>query len=99
MEVMKNKEVKELIDIVSKLNGAKQTKAFLRDLMTEKELLEFANRWKAARMLDSGETYQAIEAETGLSSRTIARISQWLNNGMNGYKEMINLHHNGDSSG
>lgn len=72
---------------------------FFRDLLTENEIHEFSNRWKAARMLHHGETYKAIQKETGLSSTTVARISKWLESGMDGYKRMLNqIEHHGDSS-
>ncbi|MBD3244908.1 MAG: DNA-binding transcriptional regulator, partial [Candidatus Moranbacteria bacterium] len=50
---------------------------------------EFANRWKAARMLYNKEPYKKIEQQTGLSSTTIARVSKWLQKGMRGYRGMI----------
>jgi TrpR-related protein YerC/YecD len=66
-----------------------ELKRFLRDLLTENEILEFANRWKAARLLDQRVPYTQIEAETGLSSATIARISKWLVQGEGGYSLLI----------
>lgn len=71
-----------------------EMKKFLRDLLTETELKEFANRWQAAQMLDQKVSYVKIVQKTGLSSATVARISKWLNNGMGGYRLMLNrLHH------
>lgn len=64
-------------------------KKFLRDLLTEKEMKEFINRWKVVRMLDKKVSYEEITKETGMSSTTIARISRWLNNGMGGYQKML----------
>ncbi|MGD0577136.1 MAG: Trp family transcriptional regulator, partial [Candidatus Staskawiczbacteria bacterium] len=46
-------------------------------------------RWQAAQMLDKKISYEKIVKETGLSSRTVARISKWLNKGMGGYKLML----------
>jgi len=71
------------------LKDLKEAKMFLRDLLTEPEIIEFANRWQAAKMLDKKISYSKIEKETGLSSTTIARISKWLNLGSGGYKLMI----------
>lgn len=62
---------------------------FFRDLLTEEEILEFANRWQVARMLEQKVPYSRIERETGASSTTVARVSRWLNTGMGGYKLMI----------
>ena len=71
------------------LKNAGQAKRFLRDLLTEAELIEFGNRWQAAQMLDRGVSYAAIAEATGLSSRTIARIKRWLTSGMGGYKIVL----------
>jgi TrpR-related protein YerC/YecD len=62
----------------------------LRDLMTEKEIIEISARLEAARMLKSGKKYTEITKSTKLSSRTVARISEWLKNGENGYEKAIN---------
>ncbi len=63
-----------------------ECKRFLRDLLTEAEIKEFANRWKVAQMLDKKIPYEEIVKETGMSSTTIARVSKWLTDGMGGYK-------------
>lgn len=65
--------------------------AFLRDVMTEKEILDISSRLEAARMLSAGEKYTTISKQTKLSSRTIARISDWMQNGKGGYKTAISL--------
>lgn len=79
------KKMDELVEAFMLLATAEETGRFLRDLLTENELKECANRWKAARMLRSGESYADIAQATGLSSTTIARVSKWLNSGKGGY--------------
>ncbi len=67
---------------------------FLRDVMTEKEIFEISSRLEAAKMLTEGKKYTEIVAATKLSSRTVARISEWLQNGCNGYQAALNaVHH------
>ena len=66
--------------------------------MTESEIIELGNRWKAAQMLAEEITYPKIQKETGLSTRTIARISAWLKNGKGGYKLALNKIHHHNSS-
>lgn len=89
-----NKKIKELTSAVLLLKNADEAKRFLRDLLTESELIEFGNRWKAARMLSENRPYTEITEQTGLSSTTVARVSKWLNKGMGGYKKIIGrLHH------
>lgn len=71
-------------------------KDFLRDVMTEKEIAEISARLEAAKMLQAGSKYTDIVAKTKLSSRTVARISDWLKNGCNGYQaalKVVNAHH------
>ena len=84
-----NKNIKELIEAILLLRNYGEAKIFLRDLLTEYELIEFGNRWKVARMLSQGVSYLEVEKKTGLSSTTVARVSKWLNNGRGGYRFMI----------
>lgn len=67
---------------------------FLRDVMTEKEIIEISARFEAAKMLSEGKKYTEIVTATKLSSRTVARISEWLQNGCNGYQAALKtVHH------
>ena len=97
---MKNwysKTTKSLFEAILQLKDTGETKKFFRDLLTEAEIIEFSKRWQAAQMLNENVSYEKIEQVTGLSSRTVARISKWLNQGMGGYKLMLNRlnhHHN-----
>lgn len=84
-----NQDTDSLFRVILDLNNLVEVRKFFRDLLTEKELLEFAQRWKVAKMLSAGKVYVDIEKETGMSSTTIARIHHWLKNGMGGYKLMI----------
>lgn len=91
------KENKQLVEAVLALKNADEAKRFLRDLMTEKEIKEFANRLEAARLLSGDEQYKGIIESTGLSSTTIARIQKWLNGSLGGYRLILarlNHHHN-----
>ena len=84
-----NKGVVDLYKAVLSLKTEDECKRFLRDLLTEAEIKEFANRWKVAQMLNKKISYEKIEEETGMSSTTIARVQKWLTNGMGGYKLII----------
>src|SRR5262249_1948620 len=95
-----NKKTDALVQAVLALKTKEEAKRFLRDLLTEPEILEFGNRFKAAQMLSAKQSYTTIRGKTGLSPRTIARISWWLQKGMGGYNLMINrlgLHHHNSS--
>lgn len=84
-----DKEIKELVGVLLLLRNKEEARRFLRDLLTESELVEFANRWKAAKMLSRKISYREIISDTGLSSTTVARVSNWLRGGMGGYKLML----------
>lgn len=90
-----------LFQAILKLKNIDEARRFFRDLLTEPEILEFANRWKVAQMLSKNIAYSKIEKETKMSTTTIARVSKWLNRGMDGYKLMINrlTHHHLASAG
>lgn len=89
MDYLLNKDAKVLYKTILCLKNENECKRFLRDLLTETEIKEFTNRWKVARMLNQKIPYEEIEKETGMSSRTIARINKWLINGTGGYKLML----------
>ena len=93
----KLKNVKSVFKAILTLENESECKKFLRDLLTEAEIKEFANRWKVANMLNQKIDYKTIEKETNMSSATIARISKWLTRGKGGYRLMLKKlasHHN-----
>ncbi len=96
-----SKENKKLLQAILALETSDEAKRFLRDLMTEGELEEFAKRLKTAEMLTEKIPYSVIEKETGFSSTTVARVSKWLNTGEGGYKKILNKmhHHNSIQAG
>lgn len=83
------KENKQLIEAILALKNTNEARRFLRDLMTEKEIKEFANRLEAASMLSKDVQYNTIIEDTGLSSTTIARIAKWLNSSLGGYRLIL----------
>lgn len=84
-----NADARRLFQAILRLKDLDEARRFLRDLLTEKEIIEFAARWKVARMLARKVSYTEIEKETGMSSTTIARIHKWLKRGMGGYRLML----------
>ncbi|MEX0737068.1 MAG: YerC/YecD family TrpR-related protein [Bacteroidota bacterium] len=89
MKAVKQKDIDELFSAIVQLESMEECRNFLRDLLTETEIREFAERWKVARMLSQGTPYTRIEQETGLSSRTIARVHKWMKTGKGGYTMML----------
>ncbi len=83
------REIDHLYRTILRLASVEECRRFFRDLLTETEIHEIAQRWKAARMLSQGFPYTTIERETGLSSRTIARVHKWMKQGRGGYVIML----------
>ncbi len=84
-----NENQKQLVRAVLALQTETETRQFLRDLLTEAEIEEFANRLQAAEMLSDGKSYTDVEKATGLSSTTVARVSKWLQRGEGGYRTIL----------
>lgn len=84
-----NREAIALVRAFLRLRGPREAQKFLRDLMTEDEIEMIVHRWWVARLLHAGRSYREIEQLTGLSSRTIARISRWLKRGEGGYSAQL----------
>ncbi|MDQ5969822.1 MAG: hypothetical protein QG593_339 [Patescibacteria group bacterium] len=94
--VWDSKQAQQLVEALLSIDSAQTMQNFLRDAMTEKEIIEISARLEAARMLTAGAKYTDITKKTKLSSRTVARISDWLQNGCNGYQaalKTLNTHH------
>jgi len=91
--------------VLSKLSNKKEVFNFLRDLLSEKEIIEFSRRFEVAKMLEEKISYSEIEKKTRMSSTTIARISKFLKWENFWYKKAISLlksisdkHHTGHHS-
>lgn len=95
-DIWKNEQTQQFARVLASIDDAKTMQNFMRDVMTEKEIIEISSRLEAAKMLTNGEKYTDITKATKLSSRTVARISDWLQNGCQGYQAAIatlNAHH------
>ena len=94
--VWKTSSPQKLAQVLAQVTDPTIMQNFLRDVMTEKEIIEISSRLEAARMLSEGKKYTEIIEKTKLSSRTIARISDWMQNGQGGYAtavQLIKTHH------
>src|SRR5271157_2915516 len=79
----------ELFRAILKLKTLDEARNFFRDLLTEKEIIEFGHRWRVVRLLARGVPYSEIGRQTWMSSATIARIQKWLKGGRGGYRLML----------
>jgi TrpR-related protein YerC/YecD len=94
--VWKTASSRQFAEVVAAIDDAQTMQNFLRDVMTEKEIIEISSRLEAAKMLQQGKKYTEIVEKTRLSSRTVARISDWMQNGCGGYEaalKIANTHH------
>lgn len=79
-------EMNELFQAILEIKSETEAANFFRDLLTLPELTEFANRWQIVKLLVAGEPYLSISKKLKVSTTTVTRVAQWLNNGMGGYK-------------
>lgn len=89
MEVLHTKEVDALFDAILSLESREECYKFFEDALTVKEILDIAQRLKAAEMLRSGSSYSEVCKQTGMSTATISRVSKALEHGAGGYTLVI----------
>lgn len=82
---------RQLAEVLAAIGDTQTMQNFLRDVMTEKEIIEISARLEAAKMLKAGKKYTEVIEKTKLSSRTVARISDWMQNGCGGYEAALNV--------
>ena len=68
------------------LETVDEAAAFFRDLCTLAELDAMSQRWQIVLLLEQGLPYREIAEQTGSSTATVTRISQWLHHGAGGYR-------------
>ena len=68
------------------LRTPEECKCFFEDLCTIRELLDMAQRFEAASLLDQKQSYQTIARSVKISTATIGRVSKCLNYGAGGYR-------------
>lgn len=81
----------DIIFVLSKIDDKTEVFSFLRDLLSEKEIIEFSRRFEVAKMLAEKLSYSKIEEKTNMSSTTIARISKYFNWDNLWYKKAISI--------
>ena len=89
MSKLQNKDIDRLFDAILTLETVEECYNFFEDACTVKELLDIAQRLKAAEMLKNGENYNVVSKETGMSTATISRVNKCLSYGGGGYEMVI----------
>ncbi|MEC4185199.1 YerC/YecD family TrpR-related protein [Adlercreutzia sp. R21] len=91
MADIRTTEVEDLLKVLAALDDPDAVFALLEDLFTVREIRETSQRLMVARLLSAGRSYAAIEAETGASATTIARVSKCLSYGTGGYERALKI--------
>ncbi len=88
-----NKQTDELFRAILNLKTIREAEQFFRDLCTPEELRALGDRWEIARLVAAGRPYREIAKELGTSTATVSRVADWLNNGLGGYRLILNRQH------
>jgi TrpR-related protein YerC/YecD len=80
--------IADLFGVIASVKDEKECEALLRDMCTDKEIENMAQRIAAARLLLEGKTYNRIIEATDISSATLSRVSRALQYGK-GYKNIL----------
>lgn len=86
---MKDTRQKLLFEALLTLKTPEECKLFLEDICTIKELQAMQQRFEVACQLDAGKNYNAVYADTGVSSATICRVNKCLVYGDGGYRTVL----------
>ena len=78
-------DVDMLFDAILSLESRDECYNFFADALTSREILDIAQRLRAAHMLRTGSSYTEVCAATGMSTATISRVSKALEHGDGGY--------------
>lgn len=89
MKKLHTPDVDNLFKAILSLETLDECYNFFEDACTAKEILDIAQRLKAARMLRDGKNYVEVCSETGMSSATVSRVSRCLEYGDGGYELAI----------
>lgn len=85
-----NKEKEELLqefcEALSVLRNSQEIMNFITDLLTKQETVMLAKRIKIAKLLIAGKNYREIENLLKVGHSTVARVSQWLSEGGEGFR-------------
>lgn len=84
-----NESTKRLFHAITSIETEDECRAFFEDICTIKEIVDMAQRFDTALLLDGGYNYQKIGEKVGISTATISRVSRCLNYGSGGYRAVI----------
>ncbi|GAA0497427.1 YerC/YecD family TrpR-related protein [Salinibacillus aidingensis] len=89
IDKLRGKELDQLFKAILSLETIEECYELFDDLATMNEVQSLAQRLEVARMLREGDTYHAIEDQTGASTATISRVKRCLNYGNDAYQLVL----------
>ena len=87
-QTAKQDHIRQLFEIIMKLDNIDDCQALFDDLCTVKEVENMAERCFAAKLLIAGNTYSQVMAQADISSATLSRVSRCVQYG-NGYRNLL----------
>ena len=76
----------KLFEAIKTLRGFDEYRSFFQDILTPSEFQAIKDRWTVAALLYEGYTYREINAISGVSITTVARVARFLSDGSGGYR-------------
>ena len=76
----------KLFEAIKTLQGFEEYRSFFQDILTPAEFQAIKDRWTVAALLHEGYTYREINAISGVSITTVARVARFLTDGSGGYQ-------------
>ena len=87
-QTAKQEHIRQLFEIIMKLDNIDDCQALFDDLCTIKEIENMAERCFAAMLLLEGNTYSQVMAQADISSATLSRVSRCVQYGK-GYSKLL----------
>lgn len=97
MKEIRSEEIDNLFCAIKTLNTVDEFYAFFGDVCTINEVLDMAQRFSVAKMLDDGKSYVEISDKSGASSATISRVNRCLKYS-DGYKTALERMKSGENN-
>jgi len=87
--VWDKKKNNELFEAVLALKTKDECNKFFRDLCTLEEMAGLTDRWQMVKLIVKGMSYRDIADKLSVSTTTVARVANWLNQGKGGYRLIV----------
>lgn len=89
IDKLRGEQLNQLFDAILSLKTREECYKFFDDIATMNEIQSISQRLQVAKMLNEGQTYNAIEKETKASTATISRVRRCLDYGSGGYQIVL----------